>query len=531
MTRAENIKAGIAVRLAPFGLKLSETKTKLYHGAAPWLGHELGSSVNYDKNEGDIDLSEATARRIQAWALAAEDRDILRVLKSLYHFESGSKGPHFRATVDVLERRLGKNIHWPGEDFLDTWKGRLVTPAGKRETRGEGVHGGASDGMDPREGRSTGRASGGGSYCWWRCNASEQHAPDARSSSDADLNENPPCRRRDTRRQGGYRRLDALAEVLRGWGNVLRLADTLRFAHGRPNARTEARILFGSLDKVAQYARMFHLWQQLLAILERTGPLLLTPAQKEALLVRLLRVLRTAATLAVIDSFWFCKYDPLQVLVEAVSTKDMESCRSKLVAERQARERRERPTKKSMYARLLMDHHEESRPTDGWAERAERTRNMFRPDRRNKEHGTAEEVRVAREFGGKPTPRSGAGNAKGDIDTPTARFEVKSTRGDRWPLPMYQLAQLRRTGKMPVVVLAAHQRTEFLMVPETWVDRSDINVVAIRRFEQCPRTLSISRKRCDAAVSGIDTAIKFDLGQHGVWLLGRPDTFAEMVAP
>jgi hypothetical protein len=253
---------------------------------------------------------------------------------------------------------------------------------------------------------------------------------------------------------------------------------------------------------------------------------LLTPAQEEALLTKAMPVVRTAATLTVVDAPWVCRADPLQIILECIGGKSVEACKAELVAERQARERKERPTRKSLFARLFMTNQEDTWTADPAADRDERTRNMFRPDKRNKKTGTREEERVAQEMGGKRTPRSGAGTMKGDVDTPTARFEVKSTIGDRWPLPMYQLAQLRRTGKMPVVVLAAHKRTEFVMVDESWIDRADIKVVAIRRFDQCPRTLSISRKRCDAALPGTGMAVRFDLGPHGVWLLGRPDTFA-----
>lgn len=391
-----------------------------------------------------------------------------------------------------------------------------------RETRGgtKGVQGGAASGRDPQESCHTRTTSGRGSHCWWE--SEQKYAPDDRSDTDAGHNKQTPSRR-DSRRLGGSRNLRTLAVLLGGWGRVLDLADRLHFAFENRNIKVESRVLFGSWEKAEQFARCHDLWDQALAVRERQGRLF-TPAEEEKKLVEVLPALKSAATITQVQAFRVCVHDPLKIILACMDGMPIGKAKAVLVAERKAREAGQWPHRWSAFARELMGHSEDSFVAQ--AERAERTRNLFRPDKRNKRNGTAEEARVAREFGGKPTPRSGAGNLKGDIVTPTARIEVKSTRGRRWLAPTYQLGQIRRTGKMPVVVLTAHGRTEFMLVDESWIDRADIKVVAIRQFERCPRTLSISRKRCDAALPGTGMAVRFDLGQYGVWLLGKPDTFA-----
>lgn len=114
--RAEKVMDGVRARLAPFGLTLSAEKSRVCPGDMDWLGHSLG-------NDGQMDLAEKTATRLQVLAVAADQEKAERVVPALHHFAMASKGEGFRTTVTVLEKRLGKPIHWPGEDYQDSWFG------------------------------------------------------------------------------------------------------------------------------------------------------------------------------------------------------------------------------------------------------------------------------------------------------------------------------------------------------------------------------------------------------------------------
>jgi len=139
---------------------------------------------------------------------------------------------------------------------------------------------------------------------------------------------------------------------------------------------------------------------------------------------------------------------------------------------------------------------EEWRPEEALAAVRNRVYQSFRSGRRsNKSRGIAEEARVAVEMGGQRTHGSGAGVVKGDVDTSDSRIEVKSTSGGRWLVPLYQLDQLLRSRKMPVVVLTAGKGTEFTLVRDGWIGCPEMKVVRSRGVGRHQHHLSISRRR------------------------------------
>jgi hypothetical protein len=180
------------------------------------------------------------------------------------------------------------------------------------------------------------------------------------------VKEKPSRRRHCGERREGHRSVHELVELLGGYRQLLKAADDLAFAIAKRHTELEATVLFDSFQKGKQYARASQLWDQALAVLH-LRPFLLTPREHEAMLAQAMPVIRTAATLTVVDSFFFCRYDPLEVILQNLrGSKSAEACKSELVAERRARERHERPTRRSMFARVLMGSDEEPQVTDGW---------------------------------------------------------------------------------------------------------------------------------------------------------------------
>jgi len=520
--RADKILEGFATRITPFELSISSTKSGVCRGAIPWLGHSL------DMRDGTIDIGTQAALRLEVLVRAADDSDLRRIVQALDHFGLATCGKNFQRILHIIKE------HWGNRLCLAAQDPQLVDHAGQEPvlpTRNAG-----------REKPTTTRNGfgstqyGSNRVCRLGRNgynhrvASEQHSP-ARSVTETDhVVGKPSCRRQCGGRQGGSRRPPEIVNLLGGHTQLLNAADELASAIAQRHTELEAKVLFGSLDKAKQYARAHQVWAQVLAVFQRQARLL-TPAQEEALLMREMPVLLTAATLTVVDSSWVCRADPLKVILQHIGGKPTKVCKAELVAERRSRENGERPTRKSMFAELLMGHTIAPAPVEDMAPLYQNARAAFLASRRNKKVGSAEEARVAKQIGGHRTRASGAGVVKGDVYTDKMRIEIKTTRAGRWLLPLYQLDQLRRSGKLPVVTFTAHGKTVLCLAPESWVDQSRIKVVASRGSQPGQGKLSISRPRVLELLAEKNTAVRCDLGQHGVWLLITADTFMEVVAP
>jgi hypothetical protein len=524
---ADKILAGVTERLAPFGLSLSPEKSKLYTGTVPWLNHEINHS-------GVIDIGVLPAERIRALPKKAGGKE--QIEQILRHFILGSRGPRFRTLVKEV---FGKYYRIGIVDPVTPPNGREIeaeNPAGGNI--GEEINeGGNNQGGSKREGNQDLGSIGGGNQgdgsvrgkdIRGRGNGtlavSEQIALGGLAPEASQI-ENLPGPLPSSGGPGSFRNRrggNRLVGFVGGHARLLRLADEWLSAVAKRAQQAEARILFRSLKKAQQYGRAHQLWQQARGCLERAGRQL-TDAQNEALLSRVWPVLMTAATLTHTEAFKVCVADPLEVILAAIGGKSIRACKAELVGERRAREGGERPGLKSMYAGLMAHPEEEWRPDEALAAVRNRVYQSFRSGRRsNKSRGIAEEARVAVEMGGQRTHGSGAGVVKGDVDTSDSRIEVKSTSGGRWLVPLYQLDQLLRSRKMPVVVLTAGKGTEFTLVRDGWIGCPEMKVVRSRGVGRHQHHLSISRRRYGRLLDGDAVAVAFHLGVRGVWLLSRP---------
>jgi hypothetical protein len=505
---------GLAERIVDNGLSLSVAKSRVFDRSVPWLGHDIGA-------DGSIDIGSVAAERVRALVKIGGRENRTGIVQFLRHFILGSKGDRYRSVIREI----------PGMD-VDPSEEDPVTPPQKRRNKREGMgdvaweedHGGPCNGDEPGS-QSIGRSY---SYSNSHRNASEQKIPPGGQATETSpINNKLSGRLPHGGRPGRFRNSFSnqnLVEILGGYAGLLKLADDWNTTGTRRDPDAEGKILFGSPAKAQQHVRAHQLWQQVLASLERAGRGL-TSAQNEALLSRVWPVLMCAATLTVIEAFKVCKTDPLEVLLQAIGGKSIRACKAELVGERLARQDGQRPQKWSGYAALMAHQVEEWNSWDPEAE-LNKVAHAFRTGRRsNKFAGVREEARVAREVGGKRVPGSGAGDSKSDVETGDSKFEIKTTAGGRWVIPLYQLDQLKRSGKKPVVILTGHGKNEFVLVHERWVDQTGLKVVDRRAVTRHQRSLSISRGRYGRLLSDESAAVAFDIGARGVWVLMGTDQF------
>jgi len=534
---ALKLMAGVAERVADSGLSLSAAKSGVFDRSVPWLGHDIS-------DEGVIDIGSVAAAHVRALLKIGGREDGKRIGQIIRHFELGREGDRYQSSIRDI----------PGMD-ADLSEEDPVTPPQKRRKTEEGMgdearedHGkdhGEEHGNEHGEGHGgehgrpcTGDRPGRQSKVWSHSYnsytvASEQIPPGGQATETSPTNSSLPDRLPTGGRSGRYRRSSSgqpLVEILGGHARLLGFAQDWNCTGTPCDSKAEGRILFGSPAKAQQYVRGYQLWQHALASLERAGRRL-TVAQNEALLSRVWPVLMCAATITQIESFKVCQADPLAVLLQAIGGKPIRACKAELVGERLARQRGERPKVRSGYAELMA--HQVEEWDSGWDMEVEMNRvaHAFKTGRRsNKFAGVREEDRVARELGGKRVPGSGAGDSKSDVETVDSQIEVKSTAGGRWVIPLYQLDQLKRSGKKPVVILTGHGKTEFVLIHSPWVDQSGLNVVDRRAVTRHQRSLSISRGRYARLLSHESAAVAFDIGVRGVWILMGTDQFDRQVS-
>ena len=523
---------GVAERVAENGLSLSAGKSRPFDRSVPWLGHDIA----YD---GAIDIGAVAHERVRALLKIGGRENGKRIGQILRSFILGRKGDSFQSLIrDIpgIETDLSEDPVTPPQERRNKREG-MGEEAREDHGKDHGEEHGEEHGKEhaeehgkPCKGDRPGRQSKVWSHSYRSSHrmASEQTPPGGQATETCPTNSSLPDRLPTGGRSGRYRRSSScqnLVEIFGSYAGLLKFADAWKYTGTRRDSDAEGRILFGSPAKAQQFVRAYQLWQHALASLERAGRRL-TTAQNEALLSRVWPVLMCAATITVIEAFKVCKDDPLEVLLQAIGGKSIKECKAALVAERLARQDGQRPKRWSRYADLMA--HEVEEWNAGWDMEAERNRvaHAFRTGRRsNKFVGVREEDRVAHEVGGKRVPGSGAGDCKSDVETVDSQIEVKSTAGGRWLVPIYQLDQLRRSGKRPVVILAGRGKNEFVLIHSPWVDQSGVSVVDRRAVTRHQRSLSISRGRYARLLSDESAAVAFDIGVRGVWILMGTDKF------
>jgi Holliday junction resolvase len=107
-----------------------------------------------------------------------------------------------------------------------------------------------------------------------------------------------------------------------------------------------------------------------------------------------------------------------------------------------------------------------------------RSNRMFRQPKRTgttKYQSTKQENRVAKEFGGKVTPGSGALAVKGDVQSNELHIECKTTSKTQYTLRLDTLSTLAHeasvSGKIPVLALELHNEAKgidrnWVVIPE-----------------------------------------------------------------
>lgn len=509
---------GIAERVADSGLSLSAAKSRVFDRSVPWLGHEIS-------DEGLIDIGSEAAERVRALVKIGGRENGKQIVQIFRHFILGGTGETFRSLIletPGIETNLLNEDPATLHELQNKWKTGTGAVA---QSKDHGAEQGEDHGKPCKEGRPGIQSRGGyGSYIKYR-GESEQNPPGGLATETGPIDSNLPDRLPTGGRSGRNRRSyssEPLVQILGGHAGLLGFVDYWAWTGARLVWDAECQALFGSPEKAGQHWRAHQLWQQVIGRLERAGRGL-TAAQNDAILSRVWPVLMCAATITQTEAFKICKADPLEVILQAIGGKSIRACKAELVGERLARQHGERPKVRSGYAELMS--HQEWNSWDPEAE-LNKISHAFRTGRRsNKFVGVREEARVAHELGGKRVPGSGAGDSKSDVETFDTQIEVKSTAGGRWVIPLYQLDQLKRSGKKPAVILTGHGKTEFGLIHAHWVDQSGLNVVDRRGVTRHQRSLSISRGRYARLLSDESAAVAFDIGARGVWILMGTDQF------
>ena len=114
------------------------------------------------------------------------------------------------------------------------------------------------------------------------------------------------------------------------------------------------------------------------------------------------------------------------------------------------------------------------------------------------------------------------------IDTQNLAI-FSSAMGARWLASVHQLAQIRRAGKMPLVVFTAGKKTKSILVSGDWIDGAGENVVRSRNIGQHQRHLSIRRRRYARLLDTEVDALR--LGIRSVWFLSMPRQIVQHARP
>ena len=116
------------------------------------------------------------------------------------------------------------------------------------------------------------------------------------------------------------------------------------------------------------------------------------------------------------------------------------------------------------------------------------------------------------------------------IDTQNLAI-FSSAMGARWLASVHQLAQIRRTGKMPLVVFTAGKKTKSILVNGDWIGGAGENVVRSRNIGQHQRHLSIRRRRYARLLDTEVDAVALRLGIRSVWFLSMPRQIVQHARP
>lgn len=98
---------------------------------------------------------------------------------------------------------------------------------------------------------------------------------------------------------------------------------------------------------------------------------------------------------------------------------------------------------------------------------------LDRPKKKQQRPDQRQEKRLAKEFGGRTTPASGALAIKGDVQTRGELIEAKTTAKTQYTLKLKDLRKLeeqaRGAGKLPVFVIEISNESELPIVNREWV--------------------------------------------------------------
>jgi hypothetical protein len=293
---------------------------------------------------------------------------------------------------------------------------------------------------------------------------------------------------------------------------------------GREQREIEAKALFGlTPEKVKQIARALRVWEQVGGVLGQRR-VQLNRDQEEQVLQQVWPVLLATGSLTMTDAVRYCVTDAVEQVLLRIGGASVSACKNKIVAERFARQSKQRPTRRSIFGRMVGDNAEEvpHRRRPGVAGAVFITGAQSR-----KRRGMAAEKKVARDLGGRLVPGSGCGAQKGDVVADGLRVEVKLTQGRRWRLPVWQLRQLTREalrhGEVPAVVFSTPKGPVAAMVPIATVAHLPHEVVGRRTVSERAKYFSLPLATTTVITSSTKISVLLVDVAGGRWAIGNYD--------
>jgi hypothetical protein len=307
-----------------------------------------------------------------------------------------------------------------------------------------------------------------------------------------------------------------------GYRNYLELV--LQWSETDPqNTSAEAKVLLGcaSRDRWRQLVRAAQYWQFVLAVLYKRG-VQLGSRTEEALLAKLWPALLAAGTLTWPQAERCCLVDPVEELLRTIAgEQSVKACKAAIIAERTARQSKQRATRLTLYKLELLGTQTEDNEYDAHQVRVKARRAFSRQLRlSNKRRGIDAEDALARRLGGSRVPGSGAGFEKGDVRLPGGgRIELKLA-GRRWNLPLYQLAQVATQSAEPAVVLSDGTGPRYAIVPITdeWAAMA---IATQRTLDPDAKHITFSvRYYARLFAEHPDALVRIEWTGNGTWVMG-----------